>query len=49
MLMIRKMVLCVVLLGVVLVLSGCGSESDLKEEDMVKVKQDCVCDVPPVK
>ena len=34
--MIRKMILCALIVGCVIQLCGCGKQNELKEEDMVK-------------
>lgn len=36
--MIRKLFVCILMFTIVCVLSGCGSQSELKEEDMVSAE-----------
>lgn len=45
--MMRKVLLYVIMICIVLGLSGCANEKDLKEEDMVSMKRDCYVETVP--
>ena len=40
--MIRRLILCTVIIGILVLLGGCGEQTELREEDMVNAKWESI-------